>query len=255
MVIFGNEVIYYINMKILIPILITSIAGLSTLVGNILLFINSKYKDKLISFSMGLSFIVMFLLSIIELIPEGIRMVSNRLSLYEIYLYSLLLLVVGYLFVIFIDNKIDSDSKLYKIGILSMIGLLVHNIPEGIICAISSYNNIDIGLKMSFMIMVHNIPEGIVISLPIYYSTGSRGKALLYTVVSSLGEILGAIITMLFLYRFINDYVLFVIYTVTSGIMITLSVGKILKEGIDLKLFKWLVLGILFGFGIVVITL
>ena len=255
MVIFGNEVIYYINMKILIPILITSIAGLSTLVGNILLFINSKYKDKLISFSMGLSFIVMFLLSIIELIPEGIRMVSNRLSLYEIYLYSLLLLVVGYLFVIFIDNKIDSDSKLYKIGILSMIGLLVHNIPEGIICAISSYNNIDIGLKMSFMIMVHNIPEGIVISLPIYYSTGSRGKALLYTVVSSLGEILGAIITMLFLYRFINDYVLFVIYTVTSGIMITLSVVKILKEGIDLKLFKWLILGILFGFGIVVITL
>ena len=255
MVIFGNEVIYYINMKILIPILITSIAGLSTLVGNILLFINSKYKDKLISFSMGLSFIVMILLSIIELIPEGIRMVSNRLSLYEIYLYSLLLLVVGYLFVIFIDNKIDSDSKLYKIGILSMIGLLVHNIPEGIICAISSYNNIDIGLKMSFMIMVHNIPEGIVISLPIYYSTGSRGKALLYTVVSSLGEILGAIITMLFLYRFINDYVLFVIYMVTSGIMITLSVGKILKEGIDLKLFKWLILGILFGFGIVVITL
>ena len=255
MVIFGNEVIYYINMKILIPILITSIAGLSTLVGNILLFIDSKYKDKLISFSMGLSFIVMFLLSIIELIPEGIRMVSNRLSLYEIYLYSLLLLVVGYLFVIFIDKEIDSDSKLYKIGILSMIGLLVHNIPEGIICAISSYNNIDIGLKMSFMIMVHNIPEGIVISLPIYYSTGSRGKALLYTVVSSLGEILGAIITMLFLYRFINDYVLFVIYMVTSGIMITLSVGKILKEGIDLKLFKWLILGILFGFGIVVITL
>ena len=255
MVIFGNEVIYYINMKILIPILITSIAGLSTLVGNILLFINSKYKDKLISFSMGLSFIVMFLLSIIELIPEGIRMVSNRLSLYEIYLYSLLLLVVGYLFVIFIDNKIDSDSKLYKIGILSMIGLLVHNIPEGIICAISSYNNIDIGLKMSFMIMVHNIPEGIVISLPIYYSTGSRGKALLYTVVSSLGEILGAIITMLFLYRFINDYVMFVIYMVTSGIMITLSLGKILKEGISLKLFKWLILGILFGFGIVVITL
>lgn len=255
MVIFGNEVIYYITMKILIPILITSMAGLSTLVGNLLLFINSKYKDKLISFSMGLSFIVMFLLSIIELIPEGIKIVSYRLSLYEIYLYSLLLLVVGYLFVIFIDNRIDSDSKLYRIGFLSMIGLLIHNIPEGIICAISSYNNLDIGLKMSFMIMVHNIPEGIVISLPIYYSTGSRGKALLYTVVSSLGEILGAIITMLFLYRFINDYVMFVVYMVTSGIMITLSVGKILREGISLKLFKWLILGILFGFCIVVISL
>lgn len=255
MVIFGNEMEYYIIMNILIPILITSIAGLSTLLGNLLLFIDFKYKDKLISFSMGLAFIVMFLLSILELIPEGITMVINRLSLYEIFLYSLLLLVVGYCFVIFIDKEIDSDNKLLKIGILSMISLLIHNIPEGIICAISSYNDIDLGIKMSIMIMVHNIPEGIIISLPIYYATRSRGRALLYTVISSLGEILGAIITVLFLYRYINDYTMYMVYILTAGIMITLSVGKILKEGISLKIFKWLILGILFGLGIVAITI
>ncbi len=255
MVIFGNEVIYYINMKILIPILITSIAGLSTILGNVLLFIDTKYKDKLISFSMGLSFIVMFLISVLELIPEGIRLVGDKLVLYEIFLYSLSFLVVGYLFVVFIDKRIDSDSRLFKIGILSMVSLLIHNIPEGIICAISSVNDIELGLKMSFMIMVHNIPEGICISLPIYYATGSRGKALLYTVISSLGEILGAIITMLFLYRYINDYIMYIVFIVTAGIMITLSVGKILKEGIGLKVYKWLILGILFGLGIILITL
>jgi ZIP family zinc transporter len=86
-------------MNILIPILITSIAGLSTILGNILLFINDKYKDKLISFSMGLAFIVMFLISILELIPEGIMFVSGDLSRYEIFFYSLFLLLVGYFFV------------------------------------------------------------------------------------------------------------------------------------------------------------
>ena len=232
----------YINMNILMPIIITSIAGLSTLLGNLLLFINTKYKDKLISFSMGLAFIVMFLISVFELIPEGIALVTDRLLLYQIYLYSLLLLVVGYCFVIFIDNRIDSDSKLYKIGILSMISLLIHNIPEGIICTISSYNDISLGFKMSFMIMIHNIPEGICISLPIYYATKSRGKALLYTVISSLGEVLGSIITMLFLYRYINNYVMYIVYMVTGGIMITLSICKILKEGINLKTFKWLII-------------
>ena len=242
-------------MNILIPIIITSIAGLSTILGNLLLFIDNKYKDKLISFSMGLAFIVMFLISVLELIPEGIALVTDRLVLYEIYLYSLLLLVVGYCFVIFIDNKVDSDSKLYRIGVLSMISLLIHNIPEGIICAMSSYNDIELGLKMSFMIMIHNIPEGICISLPIYYATKSRGKALLYTVISSLGEILGAIITMLFLYRYIAGYIMYIIYMVTAGIMITLSVCKILKEGISLKVFKWLIIGVLFGIGIVAITL
>lgn len=242
-------------MSILIPIIITSIAGLSTLLGNLLLFIDSKYKDKLISFSMGLAFIVMFSISIFELIPEGIRLVTGRLLVYEIFFYSLLLLLLGYMFVVLIDNKIDSDSKLYKIGVLSMISLLIHNVPEGIICAISSVNDINIGLKMSFAIMMHNIPEGICISLPIYYATKSRGKAFLYTVISSLGEILGAVITMLFLYKYINDYIMYIIFIVTAGIMITLSVGKILKEGMSLKVFKWLIFGVLAGLCVIAITL
>ena len=246
---------YVFIMKILIPILITSIAGLSTLLGNILLFVDSKYKDRLISFCMGLSFIVMFLISVLELIPEGIGLVKDRFLLYELFLYSLLLLVVGYIFVVFVDNRIDSDSKLYKIGILSTVSLLIHNIPEGIICTISSLNDIEFGLKMSFMIMMHNIPEGIVISLPIYYATKSRWRALLYTVISSLGEVFGAIITMLFLYKFINDFIMYVVFIVTAGIMITLSAGKILKEGISYRMFKWLILGILFGLGIIVVTM
>lgn len=242
-------------MNIWIPIIITSIAGLSTILGNILLFIDDKYKDRVISFSMGLAFIVMFLISIFDLILEGIRLVSDSFNIYELFIYSLLLLLIGYVFVVFIDNRIDSDSKLFKIGILSMISLLIHNIPEGIICAISSVNDINLGFKMSFMIMLHNIPEGIVISLPIYYVTKSRGKALLYTVISSLGEIVGAIITVLFLYRYINDYIMYIVFIITAGIMITLSVSKILKEGISFKLFKWLILGILVGFSIVVITM
>ncbi|MBR6821419.1 MAG: ZIP family metal transporter [Bacilli bacterium] len=242
-------------MNIWIPIIITSIAGLSTILGNILLFIDDKYKDRVISFSMGLAFIVMFLISIFDLIPEGIRLVSDSFNIYELFIYSLLLLLIGYVFVVFIDNRIDSDSKLFKIGILSMISLLIHNIPEGIICAISSVNDINLGFKMSFMIMLHNIPEGIVISLPIYYVTKSRGKALLYTVISSLGEIVGAIITVLFLYRYINDYIMYIVFIITAGIMITLSVSKILKEGISFKLFKWLILGVLVGFSIVVITM
>ena len=255
MVIFVNGMEYVFIMKILIPILITSIAGLSTILGNILLFIDIKFKDRLISFSMGLSFIVMFLISLFELIPEGIGLVKDRFLLYELFLYSLLLLLVGYMFVVFIDNKIESDSKLYKIGILSMVSLLIHNIPEGIICTVSSLNDIEFGIKMSFMIMMHNIPEGIVISLPIYYATKSRGRALLYTVISSLGEVFGAIITMLFLHRYINDLVMYVVFIITAGIMITLSIGKILKEGINYRMFKWLILGILFGLGIIVITM
>ena len=91
-------------MNIWIPIIITSIAGLSTILGNILLFIDDKYKDRVISFSMGLAFVVMFLISIIDLIPEGIRLVYDSFNIYEVFIYSLLLLLIGYKFVIFVGK-------------------------------------------------------------------------------------------------------------------------------------------------------
>lgn len=242
-------------MYILIPIIITSIAGFSTMLGNILLFVNFKYKDKLISFSLGLSFIVMFLISILELVPEGLSLIYGSIPNLYLFLLCFLLLGIGYLVVVFIDRRIKNESSLYKIGILSMISLLIHNIPEGIICSLSSSINLDFGIKMSLMIMMHNIPEGICISLPIYYSTGSRGKAFLYTFISSLGEIFGALITVLVLKHFVNAYLLSFIFIITAGIMITLSILKIFKEGISFKCYKWFILGILLGILIIYLTL
>lgn len=237
------------------PIIITSIAGLATILGNILLFIDIKHKEKLLSFSLGLSFVVMFLISIIELIPEGIKLIYHDFNLFNVFLLNLALLFIGYLIVIFIDKNIDTKDTLYKVGILSMISLLIHNIPEGIICAISSATNIELGLKMSFVILIHNIPEGICISLPIYYATKSKIKAFLYTLISGAGEILGAIITLVFLKNAINNYTLAIILIITAGIMITLSVKKILREGLSFKKYFYFIMGGILGIIILYFTL
>lgn len=244
-----------LTMNNLYPILITSIAGFSTVLGNILLLIDLKYKDKLISFSLGLSFIIMFLISVLELIPEGVRLISVSFNFFSLFCICLGLLFAGYFIVILIDKNIDSDDSLYKVGVLSMISLLIHNIPEGMICAITSSTNVELGLKMSFIILVHNIPEGICISLPIYYATKSKIKAIMYTVISGMGEVLGAILTMVFLKRFINVYTLAIILIITAGIMITLSVRKILKEGLSFKKYTWFVCGIVIGIIVLIFTL
>lgn len=242
-------------MNNLYPLIITSIAGFSTMLGNFLLFINPKYNKKIISFSLGLSFCVMFLVSILELVPEGLIYIFTKFSYIQTFIIGLFSLMVGYLIVILIEKRIDNKDNLYKIGILSMISLLIHNIPEGIICSITTNNNIELGLKMSFIILVHNIPEGICISLPIYYSTKSRGKAVFMTLVSSLGEVFGAIITMLFLRNFITNFVLGIILLITAGIMITLSLFKIFKEGVSYKNYNYFGMGILLGVIIILITL
>lgn len=242
-------------MRNLYPILITSIAGCATMLGNVLLFIDLKYKERLISFSLGLSFIVMFLISVVELIPEGMKLAYATFSIVELFLSGVFLLLAGYFIVSIIDKNIANQNTLYRVGILSMISLLIHNIPEGMICAITTSTNIRLGLEMSFLILIHNIPEGICISLPIYYATKSKRKAFVYTLISGMGEIFGALITMFILRRFINNYMLYVILLITAGIMITLSIKKILIEGLSFKKYKWFVGGIIIGIIILIITL
>ena len=84
---------------------------------------------------------------------------------------------------------------------------------------------------MMLAVTLHNIPEGISIAIPIYYSTKSKIKALGYTLISSLSELLGAFITYLILGRFINDTILGFILSFTAGIMIQISYNKLLPTG------------------------
>lgn len=242
-------------MNNLYTILVTLISGLATMLGNLFLLIPIKHKDKVLSFSLSLTFAVIFLISILELIPEGIKLIYFKYNIITIFIMSLIFMIIGAIFVIITDKKINNKDTLYKIGILSMLSILIHNIPEGIICAITSINNPTLGLKMTFLIMIHNIPEGIAITLPIYYATKSKKKALLYTLISGLGEVTGAIITILFLKPFITPFLLYIIFLITAGIMIYLSIYKILKTALNIKKYIYILLGIITGVVVVFITI
>ena len=241
-------------MKDIYILLLCFISGISTLIGFLFIFIPYKYKNKVLAFGFGLSFIVMFLISILDLIPYGIKLIYDDFNILFIGVFSFILLFLGMLLVKYLDDEINSE-ELLKIGYLSMFSLLIHNIPEGVICAMSSYTDINLGLKMIFMIMLHNIPEGICIALPIYYATKNKFKAFIFTLISGVGEVVGALITILFLKTYINDLLLFLILILTAGIMIYLSVGKIIIKGIKLKELKFLLLGVIVGFVIVILTI
>lgn len=128
-------------------------------------------------------------------------------------------------------DKTSESSNLFKVGIMSMIAIILHNIPEGIVTFIVSDQNIILGISICIAIALHNIPEGISIAIPIYYSTGSKKKALLYTFVSSLSEPIGAIIAWLFLSKYMNDIILGIIFSFIAGIMMQIAFSKLLPTG------------------------
>lgn len=242
------------SMKLFYIYLICFIASIATLIGNFFLLFPRKYERLIIGFSMGLSFGVMFCISILELIPEALLLGFYSLSKFGLFVLAFIFLFIGLAIVKLFDISIKEKGSLYKIGIMSSLSLFLHNVPEGVICALSMVSNFSLGIKMTLMILIHNIPEGICISLPIYYATGKKRKALFYTFFSSLGEFIGAFMTLSLVHGAISDPILFMLLLITAGIMITLSIFKLFPLGFNHSK-KSLFLGIGVGFIIVLITL
>ena len=236
-----------------IAFFLTFLSGISTLLGLIPIFINVKEEDKLICSSLALASGVMLSISILDLIPEAFDMLKySNISIIIVFIFFML----GIFISLFIDNMFNKcNNSLYKVGIISMVGLIIHNIPEGIITFISTSLDIRLGISVCVAIMLHNIPEGISIGIPIYYSTGSRVKAFIYTLISSLSELFGGLLTYLFLINFINEMVLGILFSVIAGIMIYISLYELLLESINYKKTIYTILFFLIGFVFMVINL
>ena len=134
-----------------------------------------------------------------------------------------------------------------------MIGLMIHNMPEGILTFLSSTININLGIKLSVAIMLHNIPEGIAIAIPTYYGTNKKSRAFTYTLISGFAETIGAVVAYLFLYRFLSNLLISLILLFVSGIMVSISFNEILKE-VEKYSKKNIILGTLLGLIVVILT-
>lgn len=239
-----------------IAFLITIISGLVTLLGILPIFINFKNTNKIIASSLSFASAVMLTISITDLIPESIKML--RASLKEIYIPLLILIAVftGILISNILRKElINNKDSLYKVGLISMITIIIHNIPEGIVTFITTTNNTSIGLSLAIAIAIHNIPEGLSIGVPIYYSTKKRSIAFYYTLLASLSEPLGALLSYLFIQKIINKLLLGLLLSLISGLMISISLTELLPSSLSYKETRITQISFIIGIIIILIKL
>jgi len=237
--------------NVLYGFILTIFAGLSTMLGTVLVFVKSR-NEKIIIKSLSFAAGVMITVSITDLIPESFFLLINIFPLFPVILYILIFIVIGIIVSMLIDKYLPENStdNLYKVGIISMLAIILHNIPEGIATFMASNADTKLGLSLAIAIALHNIPEGISISIPIYYSTKSRGKALLYTFISGISEPFGALITYLFLKPFVSDKIMGFLFSMIAGIMIQIAIYELIptakKYNDKKKLYIWFIVGSLF---------
>lgn len=235
-------------MDILNSFILTFLSGFATLLGFFVIFLPNKYKNKIINGSLSFASGVMLTISIFDLIPE-----SYNLLIYDDFNFKLLLIavfiVVGVCFSIILDRVVPNNNFLYKIGMVSLFSIIMHNIPEGIITFITANNNSNLGIKLAVAIALHNIPEGISIAVPLYYSTKNKEKVFTLLLISAFSEPLGALLG-LFLNKYITMNILGLIYAFIVGLMLYISIYEILPTTLKYK--KYLFSLIFFIIGIVV---
>ncbi len=230
-------------------------AGISTIIGYLPTYLSSKYRDRIIGFSLMFSAGVMLVISFLSLIPEARSYLSyQRYSTLLIFLFCILGILLSY-WIDSILSKRFHGTKLYQVGIVSVVVLMIHNLPEGITTFLTTTSNLKLGFSLSLAIAIHNIPEGITIAIPIYYATGNRWKAFLYTAISGFSEFVGALIAYFFLSSYLNPRFLGIILSMTAGIMIHISVTELIPNSFDYGNLKEGLTGFIIGIGIMLICI
>lgn len=126
-------------------------------------------------------------------------------------------------------------KKLLRMGLFTALAIAIHNLPEGLATFLAALQDPKLGVAIAVAIAMHNIPEGVSVSVPIYYATGNRKKAFVYSVLSGLAEPVGAGVGYLFLLHFfagdagvIPPEVMGVLFGGIAGVMVYISLDELL---------------------------
>lgn len=209
-----------------LPIFISFLAGISTVLGGLIIIFRKEYNSQNLSVFLGFSAGIMIGISLFDLLYNSYIYLNNKNnSIFLIFIFVL----IGILIALLIDKMVPKESnKVGRVGVISLIGIIIHNIPEGIATFITASYDIKLGISFALAIAIHNIPEGIAISIPLFNKTKNIKSTLLFTSIAGFSELLGAIISCIFLSNYINTTTMGILFAIIAGIMLHISFFELL---------------------------
>jgi ZIP family zinc transporter len=183
-------------LNILVPILLSVIAGSATGIGGLIVVRFGDISNRKMGFLMGFAGGVMLVVSFLELYAEAI----NKLAPWKV----TIAFAIGTVFMMLVDLKLPhiefglwedgvKDRHLFNSGIIIAIGMSIHNFPEGIVVAAGFGHAAELGLLVALMICFHNIPEGIATVSPLIKAGVPKWRAVGLATLGGLMEPVGAL--------------------------------------------------------------
>eukprot|EP00871_Galdieria_phlegrea_P002463 jgi/Galph1/3217/GphlegSOOS_G1905.1 len=230
-----------IQSNIPLALLLTTLAGISTGIGGILVVLQSSLSYERLGWSQGAAAGFMLSVSAFDLLPEALEDITLIHVLSSATIGALFFLLLK-LFIPEPDlsqiedgnSQIDKQTRKQVLvsGLLTAIGIGIHNFPEGIAVCFASLKGIQFGLPLAIAIGLHNIPEGMAVALPVYFATKNRYKAIQLAFLSGVAEPAGVLLVIFFAKHILTQVIVAYLLAAVAGIMSILSlVDWPLKHG------------------------
>ncbi len=222
------------------------LAGICTTIGAIVLFFNKKWSHSSLSFFLGLASGVMTAVVFFDMLPSALLSGKSE---------TLIGIAAGLLFMIIVgslqNNSINSAQTLAGLGYMIMLGIALHDLPEGMAIAFGEEMKNRTGMVIALGIGIHNMPEGMAIAAPLLMSGMKKRVILLQTLLLSLITPLGTLLGR-YLLILVPGF-LSVMLGLASGVMLYLVVFQLWPQaGYKNKKVRWK--GFLLGMLVIILA-
>lgn len=128
--------------------------------------------------------------------------------------------------------SLNFKASMLRAGIVMLIAISLHNLPEGMAIGSVIAHNQRLGIGMALLIGMHDIPEGMSITLPLVAGGMGKIKAFLYTLLSGFATVVGALLG--YALGSLSDEYMALCVAGAGGAMLYVTYCEILPKSFDL---------------------
>ncbi|MEN6324813.1 MAG: ZIP family metal transporter [Syntrophomonas sp.] len=169
------------------------LAGGCTLMGAVLLFIKRRWSLASLGLFLGLASGVMLAVVLFDMLPSAL--LGNWQGSAEGFLFGLMVLGI---FDHFYSRKTMDGRTMLSLGYLIMLGMAMHDLPEGMAIAMGHEIKARTGMLITLAIGIHNIPEGMAMAAPLLIAGLGRMRIMMQlgaiALITPLGTMLGLLL-------------------------------------------------------------
>ncbi|MEG1863182.1 MAG: ZIP family metal transporter [Oscillospiraceae bacterium] len=238
------------------PILICTLAGLSTALGGLIVIIKGGINEGEMGFFQGLAAGVMLSISILDLLPYSCKNYMEYMPVNWAVQAVLSLAFMGWLIgalmtkLVVPEEKHREDDRIFtakRLSVITTAVMILHNLPEGMLTMFTSTQDLSFGVKMAVAIALHNLPEGMAVASPVLYLSKSREKAFHTAFWAGMSEPIGGIGAYFLLRNVVNSGFINGLMPIIAGVMMQAALCELIPSAIKISNIKHTIYGIITG--------